>query len=174
MAVFGEPSERERLAWQVRSQIHRLAVDGFGADTVWVPIGDTSMTRPTVADALAGVRAAVLARNVAARMIGEYAVEARGAARTWEEIADALDLADDDPDRDVTAAERAFEQIAGRSDMQWQARARWTCAACGARVNDYGPYESHPNDREDGHAADCPRQTRALETWRAECEDDDW
>lgn len=177
----GDPSRRERLAGQVRGWLHRLAVEGFDTETVWVPIGapgmssdmGSAMTRATVADPLCGVRAVVLARAVADRMLVEYAEDARGAGRMWDEIADALGLDEDDPTRpgDVGRAERAFEQIAGESTYRWTARSRWTCAACGARVNDYGPYESHPNDREDGHTDQCPRQRAALAAWRAETDD---
>lgn len=165
MGVSGEPNERERLAWQVRSQVHRLAVEGFGTETVWVPIEGLSTPRAALANPIAGVRAAGLVRNVAARLIVDYVAEARGAGTAWDEIADALGLRDDDADSDVNRAERAFEHIAG---VRWQARIRWTCGSCGQRVNEYVPDESHPTDREDGHAADCTRQRAAIATWQAE------
>lgn len=165
MGVFGEPNERERLVWQVRSQAHRLAVEGFGTETVWVPIDGLSTPRAALADPIAGVRAAVLVHNVADRLIGDYVAEARGAGAAWDEIADALGLRHDDAESDVNRAERAFEHVAG---VRWQARIRWTCGTCGQRVNEFVPDESHPTDREDGHATDCTRHQAAIAAWRVE------
>lgn len=173
MSVFGDPGEeqarRERLASQVRQLVRRLAVEEFGTEPVEVPIpGFDRITRPGLADPLAGVRAGVLVRGVAEREIREAATDARVSGRTWEEVADALVLTDADDDPPGTRAERASEQVAGRSDRFWDASLRWTCAACGQRVTDHGPYEPHPTDREDGHADDCTRHGAELAAWRAE------
>ena len=37
---------------------------------------------------------------------------------------------------------------------------------------DRGPFESHPDDREYGHGAVCPRRTAALEQWAREQDQD--
>lgn len=173
MSVFGEQTEeqarRKQLAAQVRQVVRRLAVEGFGTEAVEVAIpGFDRITRPGLADPLAGVQAGVLVRAVAGREIREAATDARAAGRSWDEIADALGLTDDEDGPPGTRAERAFEQVAGRSDAFRAADVRWTCAWCGQRVTDRGPFESHPHDREDGHAADCARQGAELAAWRVE------
>lgn len=173
MSVFGDPPEeqarRERLAAHVRQLVRRLAVEGFDTEPVEDSIpGFDRITRPGLADPLAGVRAAIVVRAVAEREIREAATDARGLGRSWEEVADALALSDAADDPPGTRAERAFEQVAGGSDRFWAASLRWTCATCGQRVTDRGPFESHPHDREDGHTADCPHQAAAIAAWRAE------
>jgi hypothetical protein len=42
------------------------------------------------------------------------------------------------------------------------------CDVCGEWINGRGPYESHPEDNESGHAADCARFAAELATWQAE------
>lgn len=37
-----------------------------------------------------------------------------------------------------------------------------TCSTCGGFVKDNGPYISHPEDEENGHAADCARHQQAV------------
>ncbi|RZT87337.1 hypothetical protein EV383_4256 [Pseudonocardia sediminis] len=87
MSVFGEPTEeqarRERLAAQVRQMVRRLAVEGFDTEPVEVAIpGFDRITRPGLADPLAGVRAGVLVRGVAEREIRESTTDARGLGRS--------------------------------------------------------------------------------------------
>lgn len=164
MSVFGEPTSRERLAYRVRDQLRRLAVDGFGARETTAPIGDSGFLRPVLDDPTAGLRAAVLTRNVAVAAIHDGAVDARAACRTWDEVADAIGIEDDD--RFAPRGERAFEEIVGRPDLFAPASLRWTCTTCGRPVSDSGPYESHPDDNEHGHAETCDRRARAVAAWR--------
>jgi len=164
MSVFEEATPRERLAYRVRGQIRRLAIDGFGARETTAPIGDSGLTHPILDDPMAGLQAAVLTRNVAAATIHDGAVDARAAGRTWGEIAEAVGIEDDD--RFAPPGERAFEEIVGRPDLFALASLRWTCTTCGRRVSDSGPYESHPDDNEHGHAETCDRHERAVSAWR--------
>ncbi|ALE74381.1 hypothetical protein AD006_25285 [Pseudonocardia sp. EC080610-09] len=164
MSIVGEPTPRERLAHRVRSQIRRLAVDGFGAHETTAPIGDSGFTRPGLDDPMAGLRAAVLTRNVAEATIHDSAVDVRAAGRTWDEVAEALGIEDDD--RFAPRGERAFEEVVGLPDLFALASVRWTCTTCGRRVSESGPYESHPDDNEHGHDEVCDRRVRAVAAWR--------
>ncbi|MCU1685787.1 MAG: hypothetical protein JWQ81_6526 [Amycolatopsis sp.] len=81
--------------------------------------------------------------------------EARGEGHTWCDIGDALDLPGDDGDR----ASVAFDRFAPPSGL-W-----WTCRDCTARVRDHGPDDPHPDDRESGHTADCPRHRAEVNAY---------
>lgn len=63
------------------------------------------LTRPRLDDPLAGDRAALLARDVAKGRLLRYAEEARGAGRSWDEVAEALGIeaTEDDEPRAVQA-----------------------------------------------------------------------
>jgi hypothetical protein len=59
---------------------------------------------------------------------------------------------------DEPRAEQAYRLlIEGRplpvDEPSWFHRptASWTCSSCGQRVTDRGPFESHPDDNEQGH-----------------------
>jgi len=54
------------------------------------------------------------------------------------------------------------------SRRRWQLAARWTCTTCGQLVRDSGPFGSHPDDVEDGHAAHCTRRAAALAAYPAQ------
>lgn len=163
MSVFGEPTARERLVWRVRDQIRRLAVDGFAASEVQVPIGETTMTRPTLDDPLAGVRAADLVQRAAAAQRREYATEARAAGRSWDEVADALGLTDLN-EADVLA----FEEVAGDCTAFSGGRVWWRCGSCGQRITDTGPFTTHPADIEAGHGPLCARHAADIAEWEQE------
>lgn len=164
MSLFGEPTVRERMAWQVRRQIHRLAVAAFGAVEVWVPIAGTSLTRPTVDDPSAGIRAAHLTRNAAEAAVVDYTREARVAGQSWDEIATALGVGEDEFLPPV--GERAFDEVTGRVDSHTQTELRWTCGTCEQRVTDLGPSGAHPDDNERGHTETCARRVTEIAAWR--------
>jgi hypothetical protein len=111
---------------------------------VEVPIdGFAAITRRALDDPLAGVRAAVLARNVAARQLRDYAEQARGAGRTWDEVAEALGIAadEDETPRDERAYLLLIEGRTGLGDRAsagfHRSSARWTYASCGERITDW-------------------------------------
>lgn len=125
---------------------------------------------------IAGVRAAVLARDVAAGRLRYYAERARAEGRSWDDVAEALGLARDDGG-EWSRAELAYlhlvegralqpdeEQPAGR----WRPRLSWRCVSCGQLVTDRGPFEAAPYNNEAGHAPDCVRHTAEITAHRAQ------
>ena len=173
MAEFGR-SPKQSAAEQVRRLVRQVAADVFGGRVVEKPIpGFTVITDIGLDDPLAGVRAALLLRGVAAGQLNEHARDARAAGRSWDEIGAALDLPDYEFD---SRAEVAFVWLvegrepepetgaipASRTPSSW-----WRCGSCAQQVTDHGPFESHPDDNEIGHAPDCARHLADVAAWRA-------
>ena len=120
------------------------------------------------------MQAALLARNVAVAQMQAYAEQARGAGRSWDDLAEALGIeaTEGDAPRDELAFLLLIEgrPLPGDETSWWVRRAaRWTCRVCGQRITDHGPFESHPDDAEHGHADSCTRQAAALAIYRREC-----
>jgi hypothetical protein len=44
----------------------------------------------------------------------------------------------------------------------------YTCPACAQAISGRGPYESHPEDNEQGHADGCARLAADAAAWQAE------
>lgn len=130
----------------------------YGAQIVQVPIeGFERATKRTLDDPLAGVQAALLARNVAVVQMRTYAEQARGAGHSWDDVAEALGIeaSEDGESRDEQAYLLLIEgQPLTTDEPAWFRRptARWTCTSCGQRVTDHGPFQSHPDDAESGRA----------------------
>jgi hypothetical protein len=123
-------------------------------------------------DPLPGLRAAVLVRDCAERVITETITRARETGESWTEVGRALGL--DDGERepyDIMTA--AYERGAGRSTPRWQATFSFTCGTCGQRVRDNGPYSASPLDCEEGHAEDCARFAEAVRAYRAEWDEEE-
>lgn len=172
-----ETSPRERAAWSLRTAIRRLAHELFGSALVEIPIeGMTLVSRPGLDDPLAGVRAAVLARDVAVAEMRAYAQEARAAGRSWDDVAEALGIepADDGESRAETAYLLLVEQrpLPSNNPSRYRPSARWACANCGQWITDRGPFGAHPDDREEGHAPGCPRRAAELADYRFEWDDE--
>ena len=84
-----EVTPLQRAAGELKTAIERVARDVHGAQIVPVPIeGFERATRRTLDDPLAGVRAALLARDVAVAEMRAYAELARGAGRSWDDVAE--------------------------------------------------------------------------------------
>ena len=101
-----EVTPQQRAAWELQTAIERVARDVHGAQIVQAPIeGFERATKRTLDDPLAGVRAALLARNVAVAQMRAYADQARGAGHSWDDVAEALgiDATEDDEPRDEQA-----------------------------------------------------------------------
>ena len=84
----------------------------------------------------------------------------------WDEIGRALDI---NPGDGRNVAEAAYERFAG-STTSWPPQGPsfvWRCPACDRVISDCGPYESHPDDNQPGHAKDCPRLATELTRWRS-------
>lgn len=161
---------RRRVVYRVRQQVRAVAVELFGATAVETPVpGYQVLTDSTVDEPLAAVRAAVLVRHVADGQVHDYSLTARAAGRTWDEVADALGLANPHTaaeDDELSPAQRAFEEVVVTRAPFRAPRVWWTCGPCGEVVTDFGPYESHPANNEDGHAHSCRRHRADVAAWR--------
>lgn len=153
----------------------KLAVDGYGATATEAPIeGYRALTRTVLDDPLAGVRAAMHIRNAGERLMREWAEKARAAGTSWDEVGEALGLLREG--QGFSRAEAAFEYVADGRPLpandtgEWRSSAPrnvyWPCESCGRRVVDRGPYESHPDDNESGHAEGCERHAAEVAAWK--------
>lgn len=88
-----EVTAQERAVWALRAAIRKAAKEAYGAEIVREPIdGFTFRQRKTLDDPLAGIRAARLARDVAIGELRTYAEQARGAGRSWDDVAEAINI----------------------------------------------------------------------------------
>lgn len=164
--------------WATRA-IQDAAVQ-LGSSIVQVPIREgLDLTMPELDTPEAALRAAVMLRSEARWQVSRWVDKARAAGVTWDQVGDLVGIEPNDPDgpMEETRAERAFRHIVDgvplptRSDLSpyWSRRSftAWPCASCGQRVRDYGPFESHPSDNEEGHDAACARQVAAVAEYEA-------
>jgi hypothetical protein len=164
------PAARAVLAMQ--DQIRRTASEVHGATAIETRIeGMTFMTRKEIDDPLAGIRAAVAARNTAIAEIRSYAEHARGAGRTWNEIAEALGIRA--VDYDELPDQLAFLLVAENRPLPFgesfhRLDAWWRCDSCGERVRDHGPFDAHPANNESGHGPTCRRHAAEIAASRIE------
>jgi hypothetical protein len=120
--------------------------------------------------ALAGLWAADCLAHRAIREVATHARRAREAGHSWDEIGQALSIEAGDG---RSVAEAAFERFA-RPAASWSLRDPsfvWLCPACDRMISDRGPYDSHPDDNQPGHAKDCSRLAAELVRWRASWDD---
>ncbi|MEU9821748.1 hypothetical protein ACIGG9_18255 [Pseudonocardia alni] len=172
MGLF-DVSPTTTASGRIRELVRRIAVDVFDATEVEIPIpGFTVFTDRKLDDPLAGLRAALLLRNVGEAQLYEYARTARAAGRSWDEVAKALDLSTDGLG---SAGETAFDWlVVGRvpepdpEDVRSfrTPSAYWRCGSCDQLITDDGPFESHPDDQEGGHARGCARHLKDIAAWR--------
>jgi hypothetical protein len=127
-------------------------------------------------EALAGMRAAMLARDHAEARLREYAAQARTDGSEWGEIAERLCVA---PTATQSAAVALFEHLVLGAPLTVRAqrpswalsgpRLHWPCSRCTELIVDHGPYPGHhPDDGEDGHAPDCPRRAAKLHAFETD------
>lgn len=125
-----------------------------------------------VPNAVAQLRALVALRG---RVETEthYAVRAaRGEGVTWHDLAGVLELTDDKDDG-LSPAERAWYAVMPE-DHNWgitRPYFGYSCGACTNSIRDFGPFESHPDDNEEGHAGDCARHAELVAAWEAKHRD---
>ena len=146
--------DRERAAWPLRAVIQVVVREVFGAPMVTRHVPGLSTPLRDV-EPIAGVRAAVFARDVAAAAVREYAKQSRGAGHSWDDIAKGVGL--DRVDGPRTRAQRAYLHLAV---------AHWRCSSCGALVTDRGPFKAAPDANEKGHASNCARHAAEIATYR--------
>jgi hypothetical protein len=137
----------------------------------WWPVWlGTSIAR-RYAELLAGVRAAQALAETAVLVGREQAERARGDGVTWEQIGEALGL-EQGPDTasgyDLGIA--AFEYFTGEPGPGYPASFQFCCASCGEYITDHGPFDSHPEGNEQGHAEGCVRLAADLTAWRVQQE----
>lgn len=132
-----------------------------------VPVWKGASSTKRQARPLTHLQAAVWLRGELRAQVYSAVGKARGAGASWEEIAVVLDVDGEHPyDRAVAAFEQASDgQLSDRYYF-------YECGTCEARVRDFGPYESHPLDREEGHTETCARQTAAIAAWKEKHGDD--
>ncbi len=167
------PTPQQRAVWSLQAAIQTVARDAYGAAIVERPIPGFSISDRNV-EPIAGVRAAVLARDVAGGRLRHYAELARADGTSWDNIADALGIATGDGQ--WSRAELAYLHLIEGRPLQPddelprrpQPVARWRCASCGEHVVDRGPFEAAPYNNEDGHSPDCARHAAEVAAYWAE------
>jgi hypothetical protein len=124
----------------------------------------------TYAEPLEGIRIALTRASAARRAVDDYVKIAREEGRTWAQVGEALGLAETAADRSVPLAEAAFEHVVPlRDSFRFDTPSfGWHCRSCGGFVSDRGPYESHPEDNEHGHAQGCARMAERVAAHDAE------
>jgi len=150
-----------------RSAVIRLA-EADGAQTQERPLWPGAASTTHYAEPLAGIRAAQILERTAARVTGDYVRHAREAAVGWREIGEALGLAENGEPTGYDLAVAAYEHAAGTPDLWNHVSFSYTCPTCAQAISDHGPYESHPEDSEQGHAGDCARLAADVAAWQAE------
>lgn len=171
MSVF-DASPRTAVSGRVRELVRRIAAEAYGATETEVPIpGFTVFTDRRFDDPLAGIRSALLVHTVAESQLTEYARAARAAGRSWDQIADALDITTDEV---AAVGEAAFDWlVCGQAPDPEPDGVRsfrtpcayWRCLTCDGLVTDHGPFEGNPANSEDGHAKGCTRHAADVQAW---------
>ena len=170
---------------QQRERAHVVAagrLQGLVLDLVREIHGDAAIERQARYDGdqfpelvptpLTGLWAADGLLNRVSQEVHRHARRAREAGHTWDEIGQALDIK---PGDGRSVAEAAYERFAG-PPASWMLRGpsfSWRCPACDRVIADRGPYESHPDDNQPGHAPDCARLAAELSRWRSSWDDND-
>lgn len=152
--------------WRLTGEVTRLAVAAFGKDVAKVrPIFPGAETTAMMADPLPALWAAKQLQALAAAQITRQARHARSIGHTWQQIGEMLQL----PHIDGPPAEAAFEYFTGGAVSYSTPTFGWRCldAGCGNMITDRGPYDSHPDDCESGHASTCTRHAADLAAWQA-------
>jgi hypothetical protein len=164
--------DRERPPWSLWAAIRTAAQEAFGAEMVERSIRGLS-TRHRDVEPIAGVRAAVLARDVASGCVREYALQARSAGHSWDAIAEALGM--EQVEGPASRSERAYLHLIEDRPLytenpdpwaQPPPAAHWRCASCGQYVTDQGPFEASPENNEQGHAPGCVRHAAEMAAYR--------
>jgi hypothetical protein len=118
----------------------------------------------------AGIRIGLALERAARAGVRVYIQRAREAGMSWEQVGEALGVAELARQRGSSLAEAAWEYAAERSAFltgQFGAF-RWTCPECGEVVSDRGPLGDHLAEVEQGHAAGCQRLASAVAVWLAQ------
>jgi hypothetical protein len=151
--------------WQAAIEI----AEAGGAEVRERPMFPGAISVSRYAEPLAGIRAAQVLADSAARIRREYTQHARAEGTGWQQVGQALGLgqgADGTSGYDLAVA--AFEHFEGEPDLWHQSNFCYHCGSCGEWITDRGPYNSHPEDNESGHAGNCARFAAELAAWQTE------
>lgn len=152
--------------------VHQLLHAEHGNDAiVQRPISPTiDVMHAQPANYTHGIEAALKVQFRARALVNEYALKARGNGVSWYDLSSVLDV---EPDHEDPAG-AAFLEVAPRPSGAFdRIRTSWTCASCGQRVTDYGPYNGNPIDDEEGHAETCQRLADEMAIVRRRWQEDD-
>ena len=162
---------------EIRTRVEKIVKDalvtqsGSGA-IVSAPLApgySTLVGRP--ADYLAAAAAARSVAYAAESLARDYARRARGAGRSWDEVAAALKF--DAAGHDDPSVE-AFLWVAPTPSQRFDSIVTsWECASCAARVTDRGPFGGHPEEVEEGHLDSCARHQEDISAYRQQTGWDD-
>ncbi len=153
--------------YDARSAVLRAA-QAAGAPIRERPIWPGAASTMQYAEPLAGLRAARALEDTARRVTGDYIRYARQDGATWTQVGEALGLDADGERSGYDLAVAAYEHALGEPEPFSNATFGWTCQDCGQGISDHGPYESHPADREHGHADSCLQFGVQVAAWQAE------
>ncbi len=152
----------------MRTSVMRM-VEAAGGEVRERPAWRGANRTTRYAEPSAGIRAALVLKRAAASVLQDYIRSARRDGLTWREIGTALELEPAAGERGISAAERAFDFAAPSGASPWASVTFcFECGSCGETIRDQGPYESHPEDSERGHADECERFAAQVTTWQAE------
>lgn len=162
---------------EIRPRVEKIVKDalvtqsGSGA-IVSAPLApgySTLVDRP--ADYLAAAATARSVEYAAESLARDYARRARGAGRSWDEVAAALKF--DAAGHDDPSVE-AFLWVAPTPSQRFDSIVTsWECASCAARVTDRGPFGGHPEEVEEGHLDSCARHQEDISAYRQQTGWDD-
>ncbi len=162
---------------EIRTRVEKIVKDalvtqsGSGA-IVSAPLApgySTLVDRP--ADYLAAAATARSVASTAESLARDYARRARGAGRSWDEVAAALKF--DAAGHDDPSVE-AFLWVAPTPPQRFDSIVTsWECASCAARVTDRGPFGGHPEEVEEGHLDSCARHQEDISAYRQQTGWDD-
>jgi hypothetical protein len=162
---------------EIRTRVEKIVKDalvtqsGSGA-IVSAPLApgySTLVDRP--ADYLAAAATARSVASTAESLARDYARRARGAGRSWDEVAAALKF--DAAGQDDPSVE-AFLWVAPTPSQRFDSIVTsWECASCAARVTDRGPFGGHPEEVEEGHLDSCARHQEDISAYRQQTGWDD-
>ena len=162
---------------EIRPRVEKIVKDalvtqsGSGA-IVSAPLApgySTLVDRP--ADYLAAAATARSVEYAAESLARDYARRARGAGRSWDEVAAALRF--DAAGHDDPSVE-AFLWVAPTPSQRFDSIVTsWECASCAARVTDRGPFGGHPEEVEEGHLDSCARHQEDISAYRQQTGWDD-
>jgi hypothetical protein len=125
-----------------------------------------SLIKVRYAEPAAGIRAALIARDTASRVIRDYGRHAREDGLSWEDIGQALALSQGEHVPDGFEMDiAAYTAMTGAGDSWYEPYFAWTCPSCAITVSDRGPYDPHPAGSEQGHAEDCQRLAADVATY---------